>query len=469
MFNTNGESNIIMKIKLSNRYLQIGLTIFFTTIALMGVYFLFFRLDTIKSAIGSFNKILTPVYCGFIFAYLMTPLLNAIENKLINPLFIKVSFLNKIKNKKKKIRGISILLTLISVLLLIYLFFSALIPQIYNSIQNIISNYGKYTTNLMLWGQDIMESNPTLNNIVSQLIFSYTSEADDYLNSAVLPAIKQFLLPNINDILMNLSSSIMRVVLFFYNFIIGLIISIYVLNSKEKFISGFTKFLYAIFETKTANSFNESIRFIHKTFIGFLSGKVLDSAIVGVICYFLALIMKLPYPVLIGVIVGVTNIIPFFGPYFGAIPSVIIILMVDPMKALYFIIMILILQQVDGNLIGPMILSESTGLTSFWIIFSITLFGGLFGIVGMIIGVPITAVIFTGINKVTNGRLTKKKLPVENIDYYNIDGIDEEGNPIPHIEVPKSKKEFKKSKLYILAIKLINGIKKLINKVKNKK
>lgn len=453
-----------MKIKLGNRYLQIGITIFLTALALMAVYFLFFRIATIKSAFSTLNKILTPVYCGFIFAYLMSPLMNSIEGNIMTPIFKKVSFLSKVKNQKKKIRGFSILFTLIIVLLLIYLFFAALIPQIYNSIQNIISNYNKYTSNLVTWFQEILDENPSLNNIVSQIIFSYSSEADDYLNSAVLPAIKQFLLPNINDILMNLSSSIIRVVLFFYNFIIGLIISIYVLNSKEKFLSGFIKSLYAIFDTKTANNLNESIRFIHKTFIGFLSGKVVDSAIVGVICYILSLILGLPYPVLIGVIVGVTNIIPFFGPYFGAIPSVIIIMMVDPMKALYFIIMILILQQVDGNLIGPMILSESTGLTSFWIIFSITLFGGLFGLAGMIVGVPVTAVIFTGINKVTNGRLTKKNLPLDNFDYYNIDGIDEEGKPIPHVEPPKNKKEIKKSKVFIVFSNLIIKIKDLFNK-----
>lgn len=435
-----------MKIKLSNKYLQIGLTIFITAIALMGVYFLFFRLDSIKSTVQSINKIMMPIYFGFIFAYLMTPLLNTYEIKAFYPLFNKIKFLNGTKNKEKKVRALSVLFTLVTVLLLIYLFFASLIPQVYSSIQSIINNYNNYTENLVLWAQGVLDKNPSLNAIISQVLFNYSSEADDYLNDAVLPVIKQFLLPNINDILLNLSSSIMKVFKVFYNFVIGIIISLYVLTGKEKFISGSTKIVYALFETKTANSFIESVRFTHKTFIGFLSGKVLDSAIIGIICYICALFMKLPYPVLIGVIVGVTNIIPFFGPFFGAIPSAIIILMVNPYKVLPFIILIVILQQIDGNLIGPMILSESTGLTSFWIIFAITLFGGLFGVLGMVIGVPITAVIFTGINKLTDGRLLRKNLSTETANYYNIAGIDEEGNTIPYIEPerPKEKKKLPK-------------------------
>lgn len=459
-----------MKIKLEKRNIQIGLTIFFTVIALMIVYFLFFRLDSIKAGLASLNKILRPIFFGFIFSYLMTPLLNFLERSFFIPLFDKVSFLSKDQKKEKYIRGLSVLFTFFIVLLLIYLFFASLIPQVYGSIQSIIGNYNTYTQNLITWFQSILDNNPKLNSLISTLILNYSDEADDYLNSAVLPAIKQFLLPNLNDIIVNLSSSILKVVLLLYNFVIGLIISLYVLSGKEKFVSGGTQIVYAIFENSTANKITEAVRFTHKTFIGFLSGKVLDSAIIGVICYVCALFMKLPYPVLIGVIVGVTNIIPFFGPFFGAVPSAIIILMVDPKKTLYFIILILILQQIDGNFIGPKILSGSTGLNSFWIIFAITLFGGLFGVIGMVIGVPITAVLFTGIKNIINAKLKNRNYPTEIDKYYDIARIDEDGTITKYVYVKPEKEPKQETPFYRFGKKVIMKIKEFFMKIfkKNK-
>ena len=178
-------------------------------------------------------------------------------------------------------------------------------------------------------------------------------------------------------------------------------------------------------DIKRANAFIEDIRFVHRTFGGFISGKLLDSLIIGILCFAGTSIMGTPYPVLISVIIGVTNIVPFFGPYLGAIPSAVLILMIDPMQCLYFLIFILILQQFDGNILGPKILGDSTGLSSFWVIFSITLFGGIMGVPGMVIGVPTFAVIYALCRRRINRNLKKKNLPTETDEYKNLGSIKE--------------------------------------------
>ncbi len=406
---------------------------------------------------------MAPIIYGLILAYLMTPLLNAIENKWIYPVFDKKNWWINDKKRDKHIRMLSITLTILCVLLFLYLFFASVIPQLYQSIKNLLVHYSSYTSNLVSWLYEVMEDNPDIANILSNMIYNYSSEANDFLDDVVLPALQTYLLPNVSDILTNLSASIMKIVMFVWNIIIGLIISIYVLSSKEKFAQGCVRMCYAILETKSANKFISAVRFTHHTFIGFLSGKVVDSAIIGVLCYICCLLMKMPYALLVSVIVGVTNVIPFFGPYIGAIPSIIIILLVDPKKALTFAIFILILQQFDGNFLGPMILSQSTGLTSFWIIFAITLFGGLFGVIGMIIGVPVTAVIAAFIQKHTDEKLKKKNLPTEPEKYYEVGEVTEEGE-FTHYEYikPKMKTPNKNSAGYKLLRAIGEFLKKII-------
>lgn len=428
-----------MKFKPEKKYVQIGLTIFLTAIAIMLVYLLFFRLAQIKEGIANINKILAPIIYGLVLAYLMTPLLNAIERKWLYPVFDKKQWWANDQKRTKHIRALAVTLTIFCVLLFLYLFFASVIPQLYTSIQSLISQYSTYTSNLVKWLEKVTEKNPELAKFLSKLVVDYSDEADDFLNDIALPAIQNLLLPNVSDMLASLTTSIMKVIKFVWNIIIGLIISLYVLSSKEKFSEGSLRLCYATFETKTANKLIEGIRFTHHTFIGFLSGKVLDSAIIGIICYICCLFMRMPYAVLVSVIIGVTNIIPFFGPFIGAIPSTLIILLVDPKKALIFVIFVLILQQFDGNFLGPMILSQSTGLTSFWIIFSITLFGGLWGFAGMILGVPITAVIASFIQKVTDERLKKKNLPTESEKYSEVGKITEEG-VFTHYEYIKPEK-----------------------------
>ena len=202
------------------------------------------------------------------------------------------------------------------------------------------------------------------------------------------------LVPNVSTVISGLSSGLLSVVLALKNILIGVIVMVYLLNIKETLSAQGKKIIYSVLPLRMANQFIEELRFVHRVFGGFITGKLLDSLIIGIICFVCLNWMKMPYVLLVSVIVGVTNVIPFFGPFIGAVPSAFLILLVSPMKCLYFLIFIVLLQQFDGNILGPKILGQSTGLPSFWVLFSILLFGGLFGFVGMIIAVPLFAVIY---------------------------------------------------------------------------
>ena len=200
---------------------------------------------------------------------------------------------------------------------------------------------------------------------------------------------------------------------------------VYLLNIKETLAAQGKRIIYAFLPLKAANETVEEFRYIHKVFSGFIIGKIIDSLIIGILCYILMRLMHLPFELLISVIIGVTNIIPFFGPFIGAIPSAILVFLISPLQCLYFVGLILVLQQFDGNILGPRILGNSTGLPSFWVLFSILLFGGLFGFIGMIIAVPMTAVIFDLFAKLQYHRLRKKNLSPDAREYVDLKRIDE--------------------------------------------
>ena len=389
----------------NNKYFRWGLTAFLTIAASICFYYLLFHGNSIKTGFHTITGILMPVLYGLVTAYLLTPVLNYIETKLLFPLCRKL----KVKENKKRnsiVRGIGILITAFLFIALIYSLVAMMLSQIVPSIVNIASNFDTYISNFTKWISKIMDDNPELGSQITFLIDKYSVELENWLNDTVLTKTSQ--------VIMTVSLSVINILKGLWDFIIGFVISIYVLASKEKFAGQAKKMAYAFFEQKSANRLIKSFRFTHNTFIGFIGGKIVQT----------------PYAALVSVIVGVTNIIPFFGPYLGAIPSAILILVVDPMHPLncvYFVLFILVLQQFDGNFLGPKILGDSTGLTGFWVIFAITVFGGLFGILGMIVGVPIFAVIYAAIKAVVNTFLRKKDLPVETVKYSYLKNIDEEG------------------------------------------
>lgn len=422
-----------MKFKLNNKYVRWGVTAFLVIVAGITFYYFVFHSSNIRSGVKMITDILMPVVVGMAIAYLLTPVLNFIESKLLYPLCNKL----RIKQSKKKnsiIRGLGILITAFLFVALIYVLLYMLISQIVPSVQNIVSNFDAYTSNFTKWLNQTMNDNPEVQAYLVRAFDKYSNELESWITD---------ILPNTGQLIKTVSLSILGVVGVLWDFVIGFIISIYVLASKEKFAAQAKKVSYALFEKDTANTVIRNFRFTHKTFIGFLGGKIVDSIIIGILCFIGTSILKTPYAALVSVIVGVTNIIPFFGPFLGAVPSALLIFVVDPLhplNCLYFVIFIIVLQQVDGNIIGPKILGSSTGLAGFWVIFAITLFGGLFGVFGMIIGVPIFAVIYAGIRSGLNILLSKKEMPTELEKYRNLDYVDEEGMHDMPEEQPGEKK-----------------------------
>jgi predicted PurR-regulated permease PerM len=242
--------------------------------------------------------------------------------------------------------------------------------------------------------------------------------------------IKDTLLPEIQTYVAEVTSGVISVFKGIFNFLVGIIVAVYVMMIQETLQGQAKKIVYAVFKPRYGNIIVHTVRKSSEIFGGFISGKLLDSAIIGAICYVVCLILKMPSAMLVSVIIGVTNVIPFFGPIIGAIPSLLLVVIQSPWHALYLLIFIIILQQVDGNIIGPKILGNSTGLSSFWVMFAILVFGGIWGFFGMLLGVPIFAVIYYIIGKVVRYGLRKRKLPEATSEYIEARGVYEDSNTL---------------------------------------
>ena len=424
-----------MKFKFEKKYLYWGLTAFLVIVASILFYYILFHRSSLSYGIKTLLGIAMPIIDGFILAYLMTPVLNKIEKYIIKPLYVKAKIPLTDKSKRR-MRGLSILVTVVLILIICYEFFGLIIPEVVRSIQSIIFQFPIYINNLTNWALGLMKNNPDLEETVNGLITQYSPKLLEYFNTN--------LLPHINELVKTLSMSVLSIFKALWNFVIGFIISIYVLGSKEKFAGQAKKIAYALFDRKAGNEVISNFRFIHSTFIGFIGGKIVDSIIIGIICFVCTSIIGTPYAILVSVIIGVTNVIPFFGPWIGGIPSALLVLIVDPMHALYFTILILIIQQFDGNILGPKILGDSTGLSGFWVIFAITIFGGLFGVPGMVVGVPIFAVFYAGVRASVNKMLRKKELPTDIQPYMTVGQIEESKvftEYVPPVKKKKKKEE----------------------------
>lgn len=409
--------------KFTNKYMKWGLTALIVLILAICFICLIFKGQAIRAGFDVILRVIMPVIDGLIIAFIATPVMNWIEEKLLFPMCRKLNINAEKPKIKKKLRAGSVLLTFLFIGLVVYSFFSIVIPELAMSIQSIVTRFPTYINNLIDLTEKLLADNPDVEAYIEGLLDTYSKDLDNFLDKSVMPTINTFILSASKGVIGMLKS--------LYNLVIGLIISLYILSGKEKFASQAKKICYALFDRPAANQIISACRFTNKTFIGFLGGKIVDSAIIGVLCFFGTSVLKIPYAVLISVIVGVTNIIPFFGPYIGAIPSALLVLMINPGKCIPFILFILALQQLDGNVIGPKILGESTGLSGFWVIFSITFFGGLWGVAGMVVGVPLFAVLYAGISYMINRFLDKKALSTNTLDYEKLDYIDEKKEYIP--------------------------------------
>ena len=410
-----------MKLKWNNNYVKWGLTALAVICGSIFFYYLLFHTSNIRLVFATLSDILLPVSIGFILAYLLVPVLNYIEQKFLFPICDKLKISEKPK-AKKYVRMIGIALTSIFFWFILFILIYMLLSQIVPSIQSIIINFDTYINNITAWINKTLSDNPEFAKYIVNLFERYSGELENFLNNT--------LLPKSSELIKTLSMSVISVILTLWDFIVGFLISIYLMSGKETFANQAKKIAYSVFHRDTANLVINNVRFTHNTFIGFIAGKIMDSIIIGLLCFIGTTLLQTPYAVLVSVIIGCTNVIPFFGPFLGGIPCTILVLVVDithPLNAVYFALFVLLLQTVDGNIIGPKILGDSTGLSSFWVIFSITLFGGLFGVLGMVIGVPAFAVIYAAIKALVNNSLTARNLPTESDAYATVEFMDEDG------------------------------------------
>lgn len=386
-----------MKINWNTKYNTISVYAFIVVCAIIAFYLSISQMSALVNKISHIIVILKPFIMGFAIAYILDFVLRFYENVVFETKLFK-----KFNIKSK--RGLGLLFTYVTAFLFIGLFIQFVLPQLIDSIVGLVNDIPLY----------IADTTNFINGLIDNLNLGeqYQGVINENFNNLIDYIIKVAtnLLPMLGGLLTTLLSSI-------WNIVLGLIISIYLLIEKERFFALSKKITYAILPKRAAIKTIELTHRSNDTFGKFLSGKILDSFIIGILTFIVLTIFNMPYTLLISVIVGITNIIPFFGPFIGAIPSVIIILFVSPIKAFWFLVIILIIQQIDGNIIGPKILGDSIGISAFWILFSILVAGKFLGLVGMVIGVPLFAIVYSIIKEIIEDKLDKKGLKTETEDY----------------------------------------------------
>ena len=381
--------------------------------------------------IGQFSKILdgfativsamAPIITGLIIAFILNPLVNKLR------VGIRKDFSKIFKNAKEETvakvsDALSVTFAVVFFLAIIVGLLWVLIPQLYESIQNLYNNFDQYVSNIENMVNRLVKNHPEIDQAVNAYM--------DDIEESIKDILTKKLIPNMNNIVVAVSSGVVGGLKLVLNFVVGIIAAIYILASKDKLSSQFKKIIYSLLDKKQGNTILAACDYVDGVFSGFLSGKLLDSFIIGVICFIFCRIVNMPYAVLISVIIGITNIIPFFGPFIGAIPSAVLVLVESPKMCIVFIIFIIILQQVDGNILGPLILSDSTGLSSFWVLFAILVGGNLFGFAGMVLGVPTFACVYALLVQILKHNLNKKGLKNDTEYFVGLRGFDEDGNPI---------------------------------------
>ncbi len=401
-----------MKYRWDKKYLYWGVTAFCVIAISILFFYGVFHFNVIKTGFFRWVKILMPVIYGLTIGYLLAPAVNYIEKHILKPLlYKKCKVTERIKNKKR-IRGLSIFITLLLVISLVSGLFILLIPQLLVSISSLIIDLPVYYQNFMNGFRGVFINNPNLESTVIANLDVVSKYLEEFLNNQILPSL--------NDYFVQFTSGIFDFISVIKDLFIGVIISIYVLNSKELFAAQFKKCIYAILKPQRANIVIKDLRLTNEMFSGFISGTLLDSFIIGIICFVATQIMGTPYGILVSVIICVTNVIPFFGPYLGAIPSGLLILFVSPIHCIYFIIFIIVLQNFDGNILAPRIIGHNIGLSSFWVIVSILISGGLFGVFGLFIGVPVFAILYSLVKSSINRVLSANNLPLSTSNYSNL-------------------------------------------------
>ena len=406
-----------MKRLLENKHARLMFMIFIVGALLIIFNQIVGNYESFSEGVGTIKTIVSPFIYGFVMAYLLSPIYNATVRGLYK-------LLGKyVKNKQRLFSFCKLVASVVAVVCLIGAvagLIALIVPQVIESLTGILKSLPQRLTQLSALFNDITSK------MDNKRLAMKMSEIYAQAQTNVIEVAQTKLLPGMGTLVGQVSTQVLLTLKTMMNVMIGVMACVYMLNSKERFQGQFKKVILATLPKEKAEAVFDFAKFTNRTFGGFINGKIIDSIIIGIICFILMEIFGFPYPILISAIIGITNVIPFFGPFIGAIPAAIIILLVSPIHALYFLILIFILQQVDGNIIGPAILGNTTGIASFWVLFSIVIGGGLFGFIGMVLGVPVFAIIYYYFSRSINKRLEAKGLEFrtdsyEDLNKYKID------------------------------------------------
>ena len=354
------------------------------------LFFVLYRMQGIEEALDAVTDILMPFIYGGVIAYLLRPMCN----------WFSGGFRNLFKGKHPKLaEGCAITCSLISGFLAVYALIIMIAPQLYYSAASLWDTIPAKVNQLVDWATETFGEN--------EVLIHYFDLSYEAVYTTLDTWAEETLVPYVTNIVSGVGMSVWKVLIFLKNLLIGIIVAVYLLASRKKFSRQGVLLVRSVLKPRWADLVLEEIAYIDRMFGGFIDGKLVDSAIIGVLCYIGCSIFKFPNALLVSAIVGITNVIPFFGPFLGAVPGTLLIMIEDPIKGLWFILFILFLQQLDGNVIGPKILGDHTGVSSFWVLFSILLFGGLWGLVGMIVAVPLFAVLYDLIKRLVRRGLGK--------------------------------------------------------------
>lgn len=398
-------------IRRDSKYFRLGRMVL-TVIVLCALFVVtLLNIGTVFAAIKKVISVFSFVIYGIVFAYLMNPMLKRVE-KLLQSILSKTNMTERGVRKLSRILGV--LVSLLVFLALIYGLIAMVIPQLVESVKDTFSqeNLQSYYEKITTWLNNTLKGTPLENWIHDN---DPVRALQDWITKGL-------------DVFSTLESAftgVYGIVKVIFNMLIGVVVSVYLLISKERFIAQIKKLVVAAFRPRTADRIFEIGRMTNKSFGGFMVGKLIDSLIIGLISYIGMLIFGLPYALFSSVTIGIFNIIPFFGPFIGIGIGAVLIILQSPIQCLYFLIFEIILQQVDGNIIGPKILGGRLGISDFWILVSITVFGSFFGFGGMIMGVPVFTVIYNLSAQAINNALQKKKHTQHTEDYYSILAVDD--------------------------------------------
>lgn len=409
-----------MKKITEDKYFKLGLTVFLIIAACISFFFLIYKFDFIIKSFNWIVRIFTPFIIGFTFAYLLNPLVKVIESLILEYILKKINIKDKSKEKISRFLGITAIC--IITIGLVVLLFSFVIPELLTSLESLITNTPLYLEKSKNYLLGLLKNHGELESMV---INNY-----DAINTYFMNAINDTLLPKIEEWIVIFSNGVFGAVKVLFNVIMGFIISIYFLYDKEVFISQIKKGLYGVFSIRSANNIIDNARHTDKIFGNFIVGKLLVTIVFCLLSFIFLALFGFPYALLISVILGITNIIPYFGPYIGGIPSAFLVLLQAPSKFWPFLIFLVIMQQIDNYIVGPYLTGTKIGIKSFWVLFAIMIFGGLFGLIGMLIGVPIFALLYGYISNKFNTMLIKKKLPIDTSEYEKLIRINSENNKI---------------------------------------